>query len=175
MVSGMNAHPGPGDDEFDSFFDDRRIFATMRPPGMSSDRLPLPARRAEASDLAIGVVLAVLSAAALVVMRSTSGEIQNEIAGSRWFGPALFGAIAAVALASVWRPYAGRAWQWTVVVVGPWMVMILVEGWVLFDPHRGAWLGAVYLAPLTASAAACWLSGSVAAHLRQRRLRAPRT
>ena len=172
MVWCMSAGPDLGDDEFDSFFDDRRIFATSRTREASSRRLQLPARRAEPSDLAIGVVLAGLSAAALVIMRSTSPAIQHEIAGSRWFGPAQLGAIAAVTLASVLRPYGGRVMQWTVLVVAPWMAMILIEGWVLFDPYRSAWLGAMSLVPLAACAAACWIAGSVAAHWRQRRPRA---
>lgn len=159
----MNGSPDSDDlDEFDAFFDDRRL---LRLPAVWLHRKRLAHRPVERSDLAIGVALFGLSLAALVAMRATSLEGQNEIAGSLWFGPAQLGAIASVAIASAVRPFAGRSLLWTTFVIGPWVVMMLIEGYVLFDPLRGAWLGTVYVVLLTGVAAACWVSGAVAAHL----------
>lgn len=169
IVKGVNDGANPDDlDEFNAFFDDRRLLPANQVRRIGSHRRRLAHRPVERSDYAIGVALFVLSLAGIAAMRATSVEVQHEISGSPWFGAAQLGALASVAVASAVRPFAGRPMQWTTVIVGPWVATILIEGLVLFDPYRGAWLGAVYLVALTGVAATCWVSGIVAAHLQQR-------
>lgn len=161
-------------DHFDEFFDDRLLFRPSgttsgsrpprsRPPYLRPARSRLPARPVDRVDRFVALSLVLVSVAGAALMRSSSHGLQDEILESPLFPWTWLLSPALCLAASLARPFESRPLWWVLCLFGPWVAVVAVEGFVLFDPFRGASFWGWYAMVLVAQGALCWLVGGVAA------------